>query len=222
MKIFTLASAIETKKWAPNAYYQSGQYTVYDRTIRDHNQIGWGTITYLEGFQRSSNTAMAHLLEQIGDKTFLEYLNKFGFGQKTGIDLPNEAPGTILSKYPIQRVTTTYGQGSTVTPIQLVQAMTAITNGGKMMKPFVIDKIVDPNTGKVVEDHQPQIAGQPIKAETAKQVREILASTVTSENGTAQSFKLDEYEVAGKTGTAQYQKVMEHIIGVMGTSYIHF
>lgn len=206
MKTFTLASAVDTGKWAPNASYQSGQYTVFDRTIRDHNQVGWGTITYLEGFQRSSNTAMAHLLEQIGDDTFIEYLKKFGFGRKTGIDLPNEASGTILSKYPIQRVTTTYGQGSTVTPIQLVQAMTAIANDGKMMQPYVIDKIVDPNTGKVIENHKPVVAGHPVTAETAKYVREVLASTVTSEKGTATNFKLDEYEVAGKTGTAQIPK----------------
>jgi len=206
MKTFTLASAVDSGKWAPNATYQSGQYTVFDRTIRDHNQVGWGKISYLEGFQRSSNTAMAHLLEQIGDDTFIKYLNKFGFGQKTGIDLPNEASGTILNKYPIQRVTTTYGQGSTVTPIQLVQAMTAIANDGKMMQPYVIDKIVDPNTKKTIENHKPIVAGQPVTAETAKYVREILASTVTSENGTATNFKLDEYEVAGKTGTAQIPK----------------
>lgn len=206
MKIFTLSSAIDTGVWAPNAYYQSGKYTVLDRTIRDHNQVGWGSITYLEGFQRSSNTAMAHLLEQIGDEKYIEYLDRFGFGQKTGIDLPNEATGTILSQYPIQRVTTTYGQGSTVTPIQLVQAMTAIANDGQMMQPYVIDKIVDPNTGKTVENHEPVVAGEPISADTAKQVSQILASTLTSEVGTASDFILDEYEVAGKTGTAQIPK----------------
>lgn len=206
MKIFTLASAIDTGVWRPDAYFQSGSYTLLDRTIRDHNQVGWGTITYLEGFQRSSNTAMAHLLKNIGEDTFLNYIDKFGFGKKTGINLPNEAAGTILSQYPIQRVTTTYGQGSTVTPIQLVQAMTAIANNGQMMKPYVIDKIVDPNNGELVGNYKPVTVGKPISKSTAKQVRDILASTVTSENGTAQKFKLDEYEVAGKTGTAQIPK----------------
>ena len=177
-----------------------------DRTIRDHNQVGWGSISYLEGFQRSSNTAMANLLRLVGDDVFLEYLDSFGFGQKTGIDLPNEATGTILSQYPIQRVTTTYGQGSTVTPIQLIQAMTAIANDGKMMQPYVIDRIVDSSTGKVIEQHEPIEKGQPISADTAKQVREILASTLTSEFGTAKDFVLDEYQVAGKTGTAQIPK----------------
>lgn len=206
MKTFTLASAIDTGKWVPHDKFRSGQYTVHDRTIRDHNQVGWGRITYLEGFQRSSNTAMAHLLKSIGDDVFVDYLGKFGFGKKTGIDLPNEATGTILSKYPIQRVTTTYGQGSTVTPIQLIQAMTAIANDGKMMQPYVIDKIVDSSTGEIIQQHEPEEKGQPVSADTAKQVREILASTLTSEFGTAKDFILDEYQVAGKTGTAQIPK----------------
>jgi len=206
MKTFTLASAIDTNKWDPNKLYMSGQYTVYDRTIRDHNKVGWGMISYLQGFQRSSNTAMANLLVDIGDNVFLDYLDKFGFGKKTGIDLPNEATGTILSKYPIQRVTTTYGQGSTVTPIQLVQAMTAIANDGKMMQPYVIDKIVDSTTNEVIQQHEPVAKGNPVSADTAKQVREILASTLTAEKGTAKDFVLDEYQVAGKTGTAQIPK----------------
>ncbi|QPQ37035.1 penicillin-binding protein [Lysinibacillus sp. JNUCC-52] len=206
MKTFTLASAIDTDKWAPYDEYMSGQYTVHDRTIRDHNKVGWGKISYLQGFQRSSNTAMANLLKSIGDEVFLDYLDKFGFGKKTGIDLPNEATGTILSKYPIQRVTTTYGQGSTVTPIQLIQAMTAIANDGKMMQPYVIDRIVDSATDETIQQHEPVEKGQPVSADTAKQVREILASTLTAEYGTAKDFVLDEYQVAGKTGTAQIPK----------------
>ncbi|MGY3188248.1 penicillin-binding protein [Lysinibacillus sp. TE18511] len=203
MKTFTLASAIDTGVWQPNATYMSGSYKVLDRTIRDHNGVGWGPITYLEGFQRSSNTAMANLLKLIGDDVFIEYLDRFGFGHKTGIDLPNEATGTILSQYPIQRVTTTYGQGSTVTPIQLIQAMTAIANDGKMMQPYVIDRIVDSSTGKTIQNHEPIEKGKPIKADTAKQVREILASTLTAKYGTAKDFILEDYQVAGKTGTAQ-------------------
>ncbi len=203
MKIFTLATAIQEGKWNPNETYQSGQYRVFDRTIRDANQVGWGRITYLEGIQRSSNVGMANLLKKIGDKTFINYLGKFGFGQKTGIDLPNEATGKILDEYPINRVTTTYGQGSTVTPIQLIQALTAVANNGKMMQPHVIDKVVDAETGAIIKEHKPIEKGQPISAETAKQVRETLATTVTSEKGTAQKFASKEYDVAGKTGTAQ-------------------
>jgi len=206
MKIFTLAAAIEEGVWDPNATYKSGSYSVYDRTIRDHNVVGWGNITFLEGFQRSSNVSMAYLLQRLGEDTFIDYIHRFGFGQKTGIDLPNEASGIISDQYPINRVTTTYGQGSTVTPIQLVQAMTAIANKGKMMQPYVIDKIVNPNTGEIVSNHEPIEKESPISAKTADQVKEILASTVTSEHGTAKRFKLNEYTTAGKTGTAQIAK----------------
>ena len=205
-KIFTLASAIEEGVWAPNATFKSGSYTLYDTTIRDHNVVGWGNISYLEGFQRSSNVAMAYLLNQIGEKTFNEYMKLFGFGQKTGIDLPNEATGIIADSGPVERVTTTYGQGTTVTPIQMVQGMTAIANEGKMMQPFVIDKIVNPNTNEVVQNHKQTEKKSPISAETAQQVKEILASTVTAEIGTAKKFKLNGYTSAGKTGTAQISK----------------
>lgn len=203
MKAFTVAAAIEEGKWEPNAWYKSGQYKMYDRIIRDHNRVGWGSITYLEGFQRSSNVAMAYLLERLGDETFVEYVKKFGFGQQTGIDLPNESSGKIIEDNPISRLTTTYGQGSTVTPMQMIQATTAIANDGVMMQPYVIDKVVNPLTKEVVSNHKAIEAGKPISAATAKQVRELLASTVTSENGTAKRFELSDYTVAGKTGTAQ-------------------
>jgi len=203
IKMFTVAAAIEEKKWNPTESYKSGQYTLYDRTIRDHNVTGWGYISFLEGFQRSSNVSMAYLLERMGDKTFIEYLRKFGFGEKTGIDLPHEASGRILEKWPIERLTTAFGQGSTVTLMQMVQAATAIANDGVMMRPYVIDKITDPNTDKVIRNQKPEEHGRPISAGTAKEVRELLASTVTSEKGTGRKFALDGYTVGGKTGTAE-------------------
>ncbi len=204
MKMFTLASAIEEGKWEPNDYYNSGTYTLIDRTIRDHNSgRGWGSITFLEGFQRSSNVSMAYLLERLGPENLIKYVEAFGFGKKTGIDLPNEATGTLLDKWPIDRLTMSYGQGSTVTPVQMIQAASAIANDGTMMKPYVIDHIKNPDTGEVTAKSEPTEAGNPISAETAKQVREILASTVTSEAGSAKRFALQDYTVAGKTGTAQ-------------------
>ncbi|MEZ7171312.1 penicillin-binding protein [Sporosarcina sp. OR05] len=203
MKMFTLAAAIEEGKWDPFAEYQSGQYTIYDKTIRDVKRGGWGRISFLEGFQRSSNVSMAYLLERMGDRTFIEYLKGFGFGERVGIDLPHEAPGILLDINPSERLTTSYGQGSTVTPLQMIQAATAIANDGKMMKPYVIDRIIDPNTEETVENHEPEERKSPISKETAKQVREILASTVTSEVGTGRKFALTGYSVGGKTGTAE-------------------
>src|SRR6185437_10445878 len=96
----------------------------------------------------------------------------------------NEAPGIILDKYPSERLTTSYGQGSTVTPIQMIQAATAIANDGVMMKPYVISKIMNPNNGDTIQENKPVEKESPISKATAEQVRTVLASTVTSENGT--------------------------------------
>ncbi|CAM3696107.1 penicillin-binding protein [Mesobacillus zeae] len=206
MKIFTLAAAVEEKKFNPNELYQSGSYKVTPKSqaIRDHNYTGWGTISYLEGIQRSSNVAVAKLVsEKIGFDKYREYLDRFGFDKKTGIDLPNETKGKILYQWPVEKITTSYGQGTTVTPIQLVQAATAVANDGKMMKPRVIDKITESNTDKVVGGTDPKVAGNPISAETAKEVRDILETVVTAEKGTGRIYNIEGYNVAGKTGTSQ-------------------
>ena len=204
VKMFTLAAAVEEGKWNPEATYQSGTYKFGNTIIGDYNERkGWGTISFLEGFQRSSNVSMAYLLERIGPDIFMDYIDAFGFGKKTGIDLPGEAAGKILDEREINKLTLTFGQGSTVTPIQLIQATTAFANDGVMMKPYVIDEIKNPDTGEVTLTGEPEQAGQPISAETAKKVREVLASTVTAEEGSGKVFALQDYTVAGKTGTAQ-------------------
>jgi penicillin-binding protein 2B len=205
MKMFTLATAIEEGVFNPNETYQSGSYTVYDKTVRDHHRGGWGRISYLEGFQRSSNVAMANLVmeKMNGDDRLLNYLKAFGFYKPTGIDLPGEQNGTALYENPIEKVTTSFGQGTTVTPIQQIQAATAIANGGKMMQPYIIDQIVDPGTNKVIEDRKPKVVGTPISEKTADQVMDILETVVSSENGTGKSYRIEGYEIAGKTGTAQ-------------------
>ncbi|WP_404409015.1 penicillin-binding transpeptidase domain-containing protein [Jeotgalibacillus malaysiensis] len=202
-KTFSLAAAVEEGVFNPNATYQSGSYDVLGQKINDHNVSGWGTISYLEGVQRSSNTAFAKLLEQMGDDVYKNYLNEFGFGQPTEIDLPNEAPGNILYNYPIEKVTTIFGQGTTVTPLQMIQAETAIAGDGKMKRPYVLSKVVNPETGEAVYEGEAEVSGQPISADTAAKVREYLASTVTSEVGTGQPFSIPGYEVSGKSGTAQ-------------------
>ncbi|HSJ37189.1 MAG TPA: penicillin-binding protein [Planococcus sp. (in: firmicutes)] len=204
MKMFTLAAAVEEGKWNPNATFQSGSYNFGKTIIGDHNgRKGWGEISYLEGFQRSSNVSMAYLLERIGPDIFMNYVDAFGFGKKTGIDLPGEAAGKILDEREINKLTLTFGQGSTVTPIQMIQASTAFANEGVMMKPYIIDEIKNPDTGEVTLKGEPEQAGQPISAETAEIVRDVMASTITAEDGSGKRFALQDYTVAGKTGTAQ-------------------
>ncbi|MFC3882677.1 penicillin-binding protein [Bacillus songklensis] len=204
MKIFTLAAAIEEGVYNGNEYYKSGSYKVGDQQIRDHNKSGWGTITFNEGVQRSSNVAFAILAnEKLGPDRVLQYLNRFGFDRRTGIDIPGEATSKILYQWPLEKITTAFGQGSTVTPIQQVQAATAIANKGKMMKPYVIKKVVDSTTNKVIVEKKPEVAGKPISPETAEKVLDILETVVTSPNGTGKPYAIEGYQVAGKTGTAQ-------------------
>ncbi|MCR8848547.1 penicillin-binding protein [Rossellomorea sp. SC111] len=206
MKSFSLAAAVNEGKFNPNETYESGKFYVENvpNPIRDHNGgEGWGTITFLEGVQRSSNVAFANLLDKIGFKKYENYLHDFGFGEATDVGLPNEASGSILYHYPIEKYTTIFGQGTTVTPLQMVQAESAIANDGKMMKPYVISKIVDPNTKKVIKETKPEVSGSPITKETAIKTREYLETTVTSENGTGQKFAIDGYRVGGKSGSGQ-------------------
>ncbi|WP_416826944.1 penicillin-binding transpeptidase domain-containing protein [Ectobacillus polymachus] len=204
-KMFTLAAAINEGVYNGQEYYQSGTYKVGNSIIKDHNDgAGWGSITFDEGVQRSSNVAFSILAEQkLGYDRFRDYIHKFHLDQPTGIDLPGEGKNTILFDKPIQKATTAFGQGSTVTPIQQVQAATAIANDGQMMKPYVIDHIVDPDTNQIIEQHNPEIVDKPITKETAQKERALLETVITSPKGTGTMYKIDGYPVAGKTGTAQ-------------------
>lgn len=203
MKIFTLAAAIEEGVYNGNEYFKSGRYKVYSDYISDHNDgKGWGSITFNEGVQRSSNVAFSILArDKIGLDRFYQYLIKFGFDKKTGIDLPDEVNSSIRFEAEIEKVTTAFGQGTAVTPIQQVQAATAIANEGKMMKPYIIKKVVDPQTEETILETEPKVAGNPISEKTAKQVLDILETVVT--DGTGKPYAIDGYEIAGKTGTAQ-------------------
>ncbi|MFJ8244078.1 penicillin-binding protein [Peribacillus asahii] len=206
MKVFTLAAAVEEGVFNPNGTYVSGSYNVPgSKSPRDHSGIPAGqTMTFLEGVQRSSNVAFSTLaMDKVGADTFREYLTKFGFDNKTGIDLPNEIIGKIQYKYKIEKVTTAFGQGSTITPIQQIQAASAIANNGKMMRPYVIKSISNQDNGKVLKTTKPKVVGQPISAKSAKEVRDYLETVVTAKKGTGKPYALEGYDVAGKTGTAE-------------------
>ncbi|RJR10632.1 penicillin-binding protein [Candidatus Parcubacteria bacterium] len=206
MKIFSLAAAIEEGVYNGSALYESGTYMLPKDPIpvRDHNGgVGWGTITFDEGVQRSSNVAFALLADKMGTDTLLEYIKAFGMDKPTGIDLPDETTSNINFHYNRDRISTAFGQASAFTPIQQIQAATAIANDGKMMQPYVIDKIVDPNTNEVVLQNKPKQKGEPISKETANKVLSVLESVVSAENGTGRPYAIDGYSVAAKTGTAQ-------------------
>lgn len=221
-KIVTLAAAIEEGIYNGDETYQSGSYRLPGGVIRDHNQgRGWGTISYLEGVQRSSNVAFVKLgWEKMPREVFYHYIHRFGFGQLTGIDLPQEQKGFVKPEQgtpPIDVATMTFGQGVTVSAIQQVAAVNAIANGGKLFKPYVIDRIVDSNNGEIVSQNEPQIVFDQVVSEaTAQEVADILETVVT--DGTGLNYYIDGYQVAGKTGTAQ--KIGDNGKYVSG-EYIH-
>ncbi|TCP29085.1 penicillin-binding protein 2B [Scopulibacillus darangshiensis] len=203
MKMFTLASAIDAGVYNGNATFQSGSYDVGGITVHDWNQ-SWGRISFNEGLQRSSNVGFSIIADkQLGTDRFYDYLKKFGFTQKTGIDLPKESNSRMSFKWKADQVSTAFGQASAFTSLQLVQAATAIANDGKMMRPYVIEKVKNPTTGKVVLNHKPKVAGTPISKETAEKTRKLLRTVVHGKHGTGKPYDLKGYDVIGKTGTAQ-------------------
>ena len=207
MKIFTLAAAVQEGVFNPNEVFQSGTYVVdpKSKAIRDHNGgVGWGPITFAEGVQRSSNVSFAMIAkEKLGFEKFREYISRFGLDQPTGIDLPNETSGKVAYTYPIEKATTAFGQGTAVTPIQQVQAATSVANDGNIMRTHVIDKIVDPDSGKTIKETKNDVVGTPISKSTAIEVRDYLETVISGEHGTGKNYAIEGYEVAGKTGTAQ-------------------
>src|SRR5699024_921522 len=161
-------------------------------------------ITYDEGFLRSSNVAASQLVwDVMGPDLFYEYVQAFDFDERTGIDLPSEISGQVLYNYPAEKLTTSFGQGGTLTPIQQMKAATAIANDGKMMKPYVVKKIVNPDTGEVIEEKEAEMVGEPISTDTAHQVLDLLNDVVNDDKGTGKPYRLKDYSVAGKTGTAE-------------------
>lgn len=203
MKIFTTAAAINSGHYNGNAYYNSGALTIDGSKIYDWNRAGWGSITYDQAFIRSSNVGMALLEQQMGKKLWLNYIQKFGFLKETNAGLGPESKGSISYNYPIEQANTAYGQGIDVTVFQMMQGFSAIANNGKELRPYMIKKIVSADGNKVLKQEGKKVIGQPIKATTAKQVRNLMTQVVTDEHGTGTAFKSDQYEVGVKTGTAQ-------------------
>ena len=201
MKIFSWASAIEDGFYNGDDTYKSGSIEVADVTISDFNKVGWGEITFDKGFAYSSNVAASLLAKNLGREKLLNYYNKFGFGKKTGITLSAELSGTNKFKYESEVATASFGQGGiTVTPIQMLQALTMITNDGVMLKPYVIEKIVDEN-GKNVYTSSKEELGRTIKSETAEKLKSLMYTA--NYDGLTKVWQPKTVNLSMKTGTAQ-------------------
>lgn len=207
-KIVTLSAALQENKVNLNdRFYDPGYYEVAGHKIKCWKAGGHGSESFLNVVENSCNPGFIALGERLGKQTLFSYIKKFGFGSKTGIDLPGEGNGILfpLNKVgPLELATTAFGQGVSVTPIQQVMAMSAVANGGLLMKPYVVQQIVNPSTGQVVKNTQPTVVRRVISPQTSAQVRAALESVVAQ--GSGRSAYIDGYRVAGKTGTAQVAK----------------
>ncbi len=202
-KPITMAAAINEGKVTPDSTYEdTGVVEMDDFKIRNSDGKSNGVQTMTQVLEKSLNTGMVYVEQQMGHKTFRDYVYDFGFGKKTGIELPNEVFGNLDNlekKGNIFFATASYGQGLTVTPLQMVTAYTALANGGKLMKPYIIDKIVRDNGTE--EKTEPEKVRQVIDSKTAAQVSSMLVNVV--ENGHGKRAAVPGYYIAGKTGTAQ-------------------
>lgn len=203
VKILTMAAALDSGAVTPQTtYIDSGSIEVGGITIRNWDRQPWGQRNMTECLQHSLNVCLAWIATQMGSPTFYSYMERFGLGHRTGVDLADEAMGRLKVPgdsdwYPVDLGTNAFGQGVSVTPLQLMMAASAIANEGQMVTPHVLYAMLR-------DGHQynvpSQYAGSPIKPETARTLTEMLAVSLQNESASA---LLPGYRVAGKTGTAQ-------------------
>ncbi len=205
MKIFSFMAAMENNVYKGSEKYKSGKIKVDEATIKDWNNYGWGEITYDNGFMASSNVAATNLAFKLGRNKLLDYYKKLGFGKKTNIGLPNEFSGQLNFKYKTELANASFGQGILTTPIQNVKALTAIANDGVLLKPYIISKVVDSETGKVVEKGKKETLGEVASKDTITKIKDLMEGVVSGDPyyATGTGYNVSGYNVIGKTGTAQ-------------------
>lgn len=203
LKVIVGAAALEEKVMTPGSlvFGENGRMTVANTIIHDHEKSGW--MTFAQVIQRSSNIGAAKVAMALGENRLYRYLQAFGFGERTDIDLPGEATG--LLKHPRSwgrrsLASIAMGQEIGVTPLQLIAAVSAVANGGLLMKPYIVSEIRDAG-GRLVKQGAPQVRRRVISAETAVTLSRILEGVVAQ--GTGTKAAIPGFRVAGKTGTAQ-------------------
>jgi len=204
-KVLTMAMGIDAGLVSPNTTYTDiGEVQVDDKTIKNSDLKSYGIQTMTQVLEKSLNTGAVFVVQKLGRATFYKYLKSFGFGASTGVGLDGEVPAYIRpfkEWAEVDLATMSFGQGIAVTPVQLVTAIGAIANQGKLMKPHIVDKILYP-TGAASVD--PQIVDLVIEPQTAQLVSAMMVNVVEKGHGTLAG--VDGYRIAGKTGTAQIPK----------------
>ena len=201
-KPITMAMGLDLGKVTPQTTFTDvGFIKAAEYTIKNYSDKVFGTQTMSQVLEKSINTGAMYVENTIGDENFLNYSINTGFGQRTGIDLPGEVNGDITnlySKRKINYLTASFGQGIAVTPIQLINAYSAIANGGKLMKPYIVEKIIKEGGGEMVT--KPEIMSIPFSEKTSNKLKTMLVGVV--DNGFDKA-RINGYDIAGKTGTAQ-------------------
>ena len=224
-KIMTLATSLEeqTVNLFEDTYYDDGSVNVDGATIHCWKSGGHGAQTFLEVVENSCNPGFVELGQRLGTNTLMSYINNFGFGAKTGIDLNGESNGILFNidkMGPVELATTSFGQGISVTPIQQVTAVSAAINGGTLYEPYLVKEMLEPETKSVIYTKEPVMRRKVISEETSKLVRYALESVVA--NGSGRSAYIENYRVGGKTGTAQKVQNGVYMDGNYILSFIGF
>jgi penicillin-binding protein 2B len=206
-KLVTLGGAVQEGLFEPDAEkakFMSGQIKRAGRTIHDHDRKGWGEIGFLEGLYRSSNVGFVTLgYDMLGKERFKTYSEKFGFGKKTGIDLPAETAGRLSFRQEIDYVVGTYGQGGVLTTtMQQAAAYGAVANGGQLLKPFVLKEVLDYEGRKVLSRTKPTVVRRVLTEQATAETTQHLVQVIEAEKGTGKRARIEGYTMAGKTGTA--------------------
>lgn len=224
-KIITLSAALNEKlvDLDKENFYDAGSVKVANAKIKCWKAGGHGAQTFLQVVENSCNPGFVELGNRLGKEKLFDYIDKFGFGKKTGVDLNGEASGILfdLDKVgPVELATTAFGQGVSVTPIQQITAVSAAINGGTLYKPYIVKSLNDPETNSVIKENTPTKVRQVISKETSSEVRRALESVVT--NGSGRNAYIEGYRVGGKTGTAQKVENGAYMVGNYILSFIGF
>ncbi|MDD3734935.1 MAG: penicillin-binding protein 2 [Candidatus Pacebacteria bacterium] len=221
-KPITMAAGIEENVVNPQTTYEDkGFVTIDNRQIYNWDRKGRGTANMIKVMEESLNTGAVFVEQKLGKEKFLNYIQKFGFGEKTGIDLQGESPGDIrnlFSPREIECANASFGQGFSATPVQILQAFSAIANGGKMVRPYVVKERITPS-GKIIKT-KTEVVASPISAETAARVSAMMVSVV--KNGFGKKADVEGYLIAGKTGTAQVPDIGGYSSEVSTHTFISF
>ncbi len=208
MKTYSYMAAIENNpNWDPyNTTCYTAPYTIGDDVVSDWNKTGWGEIPYSKGYTLSSNTCVANMIKNyLSKQKLLDYYKKLGFGSLTNIELPNEYTGKVNFKYDVEVVNAGFGQGITTTPVQQIKALTAISNNGITLNPYIVEKTVNSSTNEVTYKAETKEGERVASTDTVNKIKDLMYNVVNGEQSdtTGYNYRLDGYDLIGKTGTAQ-------------------